>query len=94
MPIWVEKVGDINNFSLEDYRKILEDKNWNDSQKYALATLYCDLASLGLLKHFSQLAQELGFRGNEIAEANKYYSEKLRKSKLYKYLNKLNGNTL
>ena len=94
MPQWIGKTGDIKSFSLESYEKILEDKNWSDARNYALATLYCDLASLGLLKLFSQLAQELGFRGNEIAEANKYYSEKLRKSKLYKYLNKLNGNTL
>ena len=94
MPLWIGKAGDIKSFSLESYEKILDDKNWSDARNYALATLYCDLASEGLLKHFSQLAQELGFRGNEIAEANKYYSEKLRKSKLYKYLNKLNGNTL
>ena len=86
--------GDIRYFSLDPYSKILENKDWSEARNYVLAKLYYDLASEGLLKHFSQLAQELGFRGNEIAEANKYYSEKLRKSKLYKYLNKLNGNTL
>ena len=92
MPIWVGKVGDINNFSLEDYRKILEDKNWNDSRMYALATLYCDLASHGLLEHFCTSAQSLGFSNEEIADTGEYYGEKLRKSKLYKYIKKLNGN--
>ena len=92
MPIWIEKVGDIKNFSLEGYRKILEDKSWDDSRKYALATLYCDLASLGLLKHFCTSAQCLGFNNEEIAEAGEYYGEKIRKSKLYKFIKKINGN--
>ena len=92
MPIWIEKVGDIKNFSLEGYRKILEDKSWDDSRKYALATLYCNLASLGLLKHFCTSAQRLGFSNKEIAEASEYYGKELRKSKLYKHIKKLNGN--
>ena len=57
-----------------------------------MATLYCDLASLGLLKHFCKSAQRLGFSNEEIADTGEYYGEKLRKSKLYKYIKKLNGN--
>jgi hypothetical protein len=34
----------------------------------------------------------LGFSNDEIAEAGEYYGEKLKKSKLYKYIRKLNGN--
>ena len=92
MPQWIGKTGDIKGFSLESYEKILEDKNWSDARNYALATLYCDLASLGLLKHFCTSAQSLGFNNDEIAEAGEYYGEKLKKSKLYKYIKKLNGN--
>ena len=94
MPLWIGRVGDIKNFSLTVYRKMLDDKEWSDARNYALAQLYCDLACEGLLKHFAKLARELGFSDNEIAEVNKHYSEKLRKSKLYKYLNELNGNIL
>ena len=92
MPQWIGKTGDIKSFSLESYEKMLEDKNWSDARNYALATLYCDLASLGLLKHFCTSAQSLGFSNEEIADTGEYYGEKLRKSKLYKYIKKLNGN--
>ena len=92
MPQWIGKTGDIKSFSLESYEKMLEDKNWSDARIYALATLYCDLASLGLLKHFCTSAQSLGFSNEEIADTGEYYGEKLRKSKLYKYIKKLNGN--
>jgi len=92
MPLLVEQAGDIKSFALESYEKILEDKNWSDARNYALATLYCDLASEGLLKHFCTSAQSLGFSNEEIADTSEYYGEKLRKSKLYKYIKKLNGN--
>ena len=45
-----------------------------------------------MLKHFCTSAQRLGFSNDEIAEAGEYYGEKLKKSKLYKYIKKLNGN--
>ena len=89
---WVKPVVDHRYFSLQDYREILEDKNWSESRKYALAKLYCDLASLGLLKHFCTFARCLGFNIDEIAEAGEHYGEKLKKSKLYKHIKKLNGN--
>ena len=92
MPLVVEQAGDIKSFALESYEKILEDKNWSDARNYALAKLYCDLASEGLLKHFCTSAQSLGFSNEEIADTSEYYGEKLRKSKLYKYIKKLNGN--
>ena len=92
MPLVVEQAGDIRYFSLEEYEKILEDKNWSESRKYTLAKLYCDLASKGSLKHFCISAQRLGFSNDEIAEAGEYYGEKLKKSKLYKYIKKLNDN--
>ena len=68
MPLWIRKAGNIQRVSLESYEKMLEDKNWSDARNYALATLYCDLASLGLLKHFYKSAQRLGFSDEEIAE--------------------------
>ena len=92
MPLVVEQAGDIRYFSLEEYEKILEDKNWSESRKYTLAKLYCDLASKGSLKHFCISAQRLGFSNDEIAEAGEYYGEKLKKSKLYKYIKKSNDN--
>lgn len=90
--LWVGKVNEDKYFSLEEYRNILMDKNSSDAREYALARLYCDLASVGLLKHFCTSAQSLGFNNDEIAEAGEYYCEKLKKSKLYKYIKKLNGN--
>lgn len=92
MPQLVEQIGNINDFSLEEYKKILEDKNWSEARNYALAKLYCDLASCGLLKHFYKSAQSLGFDDDETVEAGEYYGVKLRKSKLCKYIKKLNGN--
>lgn len=94
MPLWVETTGNIKDFSLKPYQELLNEKDWSDGRIYALARLYCDLASEGLLKHFCTSAQSLGFNNKEIAEAGEYYGKKLKKSKLHKYLNKLNGNIL
>ena len=91
--LWVGKVDENKYFSLEEYRNILMDKNCSDAREYALARLYCDLASEGLLKYFYRYARYyLNFNDNEIAETGEYYCEKLRKSKFYKYIKKLNGN--
>ena len=92
MPLVVEQAGDIRYFSLDPYSKILENKDWSEARNYVLAKLYYDLASEDLLKHFCTSAQSLGFNNEEIADAGEYYGEKLKKSKLYKYIKKLNGN--
>ena len=94
MPQFVDQVSTSRYFPLEEYEKILKDKNWSEARNYALAKLYCDRASNGTLKYFAEAAQRLGFRNEEIAEAGEYYGEKLRKSKLCKYIKKLNGNKI
>ena len=94
MPQVVDQVSTSRYFPLEEYKNLMEDKNWSEARNYALAKLYCNMASNGILKYFSKTAQRLGFNNDEIAEAGEYYGEKLRKSKLYKYIKKLNGNKI
>ena len=79
------------DFSIEPYKKILADNNWADARAYAFGSLYCDLASNGLLKHLTKYARELGFTEKEITDGRKHYQEKIRKNKFYKYISLLNN---
>jgi hypothetical protein len=90
-PLQVTKAGDISTFSLDSFKKLLEDKNWSLSRTYTLAKLYCDLASYGMIKQFPQYAHLLGYDNKEIAAARKHYGKKLRKCKLYKHIRNLNS---
>lgn len=80
--------------SLASYKSILNTKDWTDARVFTIGQLYCPLASCGLLKDFSNYAEQLGFTNDEIAKANEYYRKKIRESKFYKYLKKLNPDLL
>ena len=79
------------NTKSQPYKKILADNNWADARAYAFGSLYCDLASNGLLKHLTKYARELGFTEKEITDGRKHYQEKIRKNKFYKYICLLNN---
>ena len=76
--------------SLTPYKKILENKNWLDSREFAFGSLYCDLAGAGLLKKLPQYAQKLGFTEKEIADKSLFYLKKIRQSRFYKHIRRLN----
>jgi hypothetical protein len=76
--------------SLTPYKKILENKNWLDSREFAFGSLYCDLAGVGLLKKLPQYAQKLGFTEKEIADKSLFYLKKIRQSRFYKHIRRLN----
>ena len=82
--------AELEKFSLEPYRKLLNDK-YAAPCDIALLTLYGDLASRGELSQAAEYARQLGVPAKE---AGKVYSDCLaaiKRSRLCKHLEQLNG---
>ena len=80
----------LEKFSLEPYRKLLNDK-YATPYDIALLTLYGDLASRGELTRAAECARQLGVPAKD---AGKLYSDCLaaiKRSRLCKHLEQLNG---
>lgn len=87
-PVCVSEVA--KEYSLEYCQEILADKDRPQNREIAFANLYCGLASNGLLKDLNKYAKQLGYSDEEIREYRYYYLERVKQSRFYKYIYKLN----
>lgn len=82
--------GEWSKFSLEPYRKLLKDK-YDKPYDIALFCLYGDLASRGELSKAAEYARQLGVPAKDAGAIYLDCLAAMKRSKLCKYLEQLNG---